>query len=604
MMNMKLNPATKIVGAVMIAGLVYMVLNHFNMIPAALTMKSAVPTQVALSNDVDTSTVQTKAVEAVPLPATTPAKVGGPEVRINIWAWNAQMGLLFANGGPVTTAGSLMEKAGARVKINRQEDTEVSKQEQIKFAQALANGDSNPSTGPHFVIIMGDGAAQYLAAVKKATSKLGPEFGPEIVGAVGYSRGEDTFMGPQEWKDNPEAVKGQLVAGVLRDGDWNLAQYWLAQNGIKNNPDEHTIDPDALNWVAADSVNKATEMFIAGYCEDRGVVKEGKKTGEKVNACVKGLVTWTPGDVNAAKKRGGVVRILSTKENPYQMPAVLIGIKKWNADHAQQVEKLLTGTFAGADQVRSYPAALQRAGQAAYAVYAEESPSYWVKYFKGVQNERDKTGQPVSLGGSAVANLGDNLVLFGLAEGSGGDASLWKATYEGFGNIAKQQYPSLLPEFPKASEITNTKYLQNLQSKLAPSEAETQHFDESAEPIEGNAVVAKRNWSIQFDTGKATFTPQAQQTLEELYNQLVVGAALQVEVDGHTDNVGDPAKNKVLSEQRAFAVKQYLESKSSTLFPANRLSVRAFGDTSPIANNATPDGRAKNRRVTIILGTK
>jgi OOP family OmpA-OmpF porin len=152
------------------------------------------------------------------------------------------MGLMFANGGPQTTAGSLMEKHGVRLQLTRQDDTEKSKAEQIKFAQSLANGDGG-AEGTQFVIIMGDGAAQYIASVNKALSKLGDEYHAEVIGSVGYSRGEDAFMGPAEWKDAPEAAKGGLVAGVLRDGDWNIAQDWLRKNDLKNNPDERTYDP-------------------------------------------------------------------------------------------------------------------------------------------------------------------------------------------------------------------------------------------------------------------------------------------------------------------------------------------------------------------------
>src|SRR5262249_43400346 len=152
------------------------------------------------------------------------------------------------------------------------------------------------------------------------------------------------------------------------------------QNNIRNNPDEHTWDPDALNWVAADDYLKAAEMYITGYCEDRDVVRDGRKTGDKKKVCVQGSVTWTPGEVNIATKKGGLVKILSTKENIYQMPAVVIGIHKWDVDHHKLVEEMLAATFEGADQVKHFDQALQRAGQASYALYKEESPAYWVKY--------------------------------------------------------------------------------------------------------------------------------------------------------------------------------------------------------------------------------
>lgn len=575
---------------------------YFDLIPGLKHQAAAVPTAFELPS---AGEAKMSVVVATPLPNVKPATPNGVNhVKISIWAWNAQMGLIFANGGPVTTQGSLMEKHNVNLTLERQDDTEKTKAAQLKFAQSLSAGNPNPTEGAHFAIIMGDGAAQYLAAINDKLKKLGNDYHAEIVGAVGYSRGEDGWWGPEEWK-SPEAMKGGATAGVLRDGDWNIAQFKLANNGIKNNPDETTYDPDAMNWFSADDYLKAVEMYITGYCEDRPVVRDGKLTHEpKHHTCVQAYVTWTPGDVNGAKKKGGLTRLLSTKENIYQMPAVLIGIHRWDAAHSKLVQDLLAAALEGGDQVKSFEPALSRAGQASYAVYAEESPAYWVKYYKGTI-ERDKTQQPVPLGGSTTMNLADNALLFGLTEGSGGlDGSLFKATYEGFGNIVVQQYPRLMPSFPKTSEAVDTTYLEALLTKYSPAVAEAEHFEDTGSTTAKENVVASKNWSIQFNTGKSSFTPAAQATLEQLYSQVVVGGALTVEVDGHTDNVGNSDANLVLSMARAQAVKTWLEQRAPLLFPANRVTVNAYGDTKPLVSNETADGRAKNRRVTVVLGSR
>ena len=65
-------------------------------------------------------------------------------------------------------------------------------------------------------------------------------------------------------------------------------------------------------------------------------------------------------------------------------------------------------------------------------------------------------------------------------------------------------------------------------------------------------------------------------------------------INGHTDNVGNAEKNQKLSEDRAAAVKAYLESKG---VDASRLSSAGFGQDQPVADNKTKAGRAKNRRV-------
>ena len=70
--------------------------------------------------------------------------------------------------------------------------------------------------------------------------------------------------------------------------------------------------------------------------------------------------------------------------------------------------------------------------------------------------------------------------------------------------------------------------------------------------------------------------------------------SLRLRIEGHTDNVGQPAENLKLSEERAEAVKQYLASKG--VDPA-RLEAVGRGDTAPIADNASEKGRALNRRI-------
>lgn len=601
---MTTKPYFKLVVAIAIIAVFSVLQWQFNLIPIRASKESSIPTAVELPTSAPT--VAHVDVSQGTLPSTTPSTVNGSSVRANIWAWNAQMGLIFANGGPKTTKDSLMEKHGVRLTLVRQDDTDKSKAEQIKFAQKLANGDPNPGEGTHFVIIMGDQSAGYIAGVNKALERLGPEYRAEVVGAVGWSgnsvSGEDCFMGPEDWKTDPSKMRGGLVAGAIREGDWNIAMNFLQNNGVKNNPDETTWDPDALNWVNTDYI-KAAELYNNSYCEDRKVVHEGKISSEaKRHVCVQGVVTWTPGDVNIAKKRGGLVKLLSTKENAFQMPAVVIGIHKWNNDHSKVVQGFLSAAFEGADQVRSYEPALQRAGKASYAVYAEESAAYWVRYYRGAV-ERDRTGVPIALGGSRVANLGDNLVLFGLADGSGdASSSMFRATYEGFGNIAKQQYPKLVPSFPATNEAVNLSFLQAIAgSATKESKPEAVSYEESSAPI--SDVVGKRDWTINFDTGRSTPTADGLRTLADLYDRLSINK-LNIQLEGHTDNTGSGSANVALSEARAEAVKSYLTGKAPALFPSARIATLGYGDSKPLMSNATAEGRATNRRVTVTIGNR
>ncbi len=582
------------------AGLVGYSLHKYGLleklVPAAKTTESVVPRRADLPAPAVSSNPK---VTPAPAPGAGPGCGDKPEIRMLLWAWNAQMGLMFANGGPQSTQGSLMCGKGANLNLLRQDDASKMQESLIAFANDLKSGNRNPSKGAHFVAIMGDGSATFLRGVNETLRKLGPDYTAKVVGSAGYSRGEDKFMGPPEWKANPQASRGGLVAGVLRDGDWNIAQKWLGDNGLCNNPDEKTYDPGCLNWVAANDYIDAPEKYVAGYCESRPVVKNGKRTGESKQVCVNGVVTWTPGDVTVAKKKGGLASIASTREYASQMPHVIIGIDRWMRDNRPVVEGMLEAIFEGGDQVKAVPAALRHAAGVSAAVYKEAAAdaAYWENYYHGI-TEKDKQGLTVELGGSTVNNLADNLQLFGLASGS---ANLFAATYRVFGDIVVAQYPDLVPSYDPVSRVLDTSYIQALAKRSAPAtEAASMQFSPTEKM---QTMVSRKAWYINFDTGKATFTPAAKAELEKLMRDLLVASGTVVEVHGHTDSQGAAQSNVVLSESRAFAVKKYLEEQSPVNFPAGRLRVFAHGQEQPVEPNTSPEGRAKNRRVEIVLGT-
>jgi outer membrane protein OmpA-like peptidoglycan-associated protein len=102
---------------------------------------------------------------------------------------------------------------------------------------------------------------------------------------------------------------------------------------------------------------------------------------------------------------------------------------------------------------------------------------------------------------------------------------------------------------------------------------------------------------INFDTGKSTIKPDSQPLIDEVAEALKGASSLQLEVAGHTDNVGTPEANQTLSEERAKSVVAALVSRG---VPAARLSAKGHGQSSPVADNRTEEGRAKNRRVELV----
>lgn len=111
------------------------------------------------------------------------------------------------------------------------------------------------------------------------------------------------------------------------------------------------------------------------------------------------------------------------------------------------------------------------------------------------------------------------------------------------------------------------------------------------QPIETNASIVLKN--IFFDVNKAELKPQSQVELDKLVQMLNENPTLKIEISGYTDNVGKPADNLALSNNRAKAVVTYLISKS---IPVQRLTAKGYGETKPMADNKTEEGRALNRR--------
>jgi OmpA-OmpF porin, OOP family len=106
---------------------------------------------------------------------------------------------------------------------------------------------------------------------------------------------------------------------------------------------------------------------------------------------------------------------------------------------------------------------------------------------------------------------------------------------------------------------------------------------------------------ITFETDSATLTPDSADQITQLATVLQGFPSTNVSVEGHTDNTGDPAVNKKLSEDRAASVKAALIDKG---VPADRVTSVGWGAEKPVASNDTEEGKLKNRRVEITLQKK
>ena len=106
---------------------------------------------------------------------------------------------------------------------------------------------------------------------------------------------------------------------------------------------------------------------------------------------------------------------------------------------------------------------------------------------------------------------------------------------------------------------------------------------------------------LQFDMGSATLKPQSDDQLRAVAAILKAHSNVHVKIGGYTDNVGDPADNQRLSEDRAANVRAQLVLLG---VEPDRIEAEGYGDANPVANNATEAGRAANRRISMLVTQK
>jgi OmpA-OmpF porin, OOP family len=115
---------------------------------------------------------------------------------------------------------------------------------------------------------------------------------------------------------------------------------------------------------------------------------------------------------------------------------------------------------------------------------------------------------------------------------------------------------------------------------------------------DGNDIVLQL-YGLTFPSGKSTVEVENYDLLAKVQKSIREFPGARVVVEGHTDSLGDKKQNEILSEDRAKAIMKYLVSNNAV--EESKISSIGFGDTRPFASNKSPDGRAKNRRISIII---
>jgi OOP family OmpA-OmpF porin len=129
-------------------------------------------------------------------------------------------------------------------------------------------------------------------------------------------------------------------------------------------------------------------------------------------------------------------------------------------------------------------------------------------------------------------------------------------------------------------------------------------ISESFSPEEGDILLDGENviirlYGLTFPSGQSTIEPQYFSVLTKVQKALAEFPDGQVIIEGHTDSQGSDIANQRLASERAQAVKQYILA--NTNIPSGRIEAVGYGESRPIASNETPEGRAKNRRIDVVI---
>src|SRR5437588_6058905 len=374
-------------------------------------------------------------------------------------------------------------------------------------------------------------------------------FGSHAFLMVDWSRGADGVIGKQGI-NSIEGLAGQTVAFAPY-----TPSHFLLWNGLK---------------ASGLGTNERNEIFNKAVHTKDGIEPATLFAQNKVDAAV----AWDPDMSDAVAKRAGARKIYDTKVANRLIADILVVSDRFAAKYPQTLTKVAQGWRQGAEFIKTQPAR-------AYNLIGT------VKDFN-IPSDLAKT----MLGGVKLADYADNVAFLGTRGGS--------SDYTNIFSMAQDMYRELrmIKKTSSAEDSVDRRYIQQL-SNSGFSTASSEAPIEYRAPSKGQAPLATQHRSIYFDPNSARMSLDSRAVVDEIGSQMRAYENTVVDIEGNTDATGSRPYNMQLSRQRADAVKQYLVERYG--FPSARLRTAGNGPDKPIDNNATPDGREKNRRTDIKL---
>lgn len=373
-------------------------------------------------------------------------------------------------------------------------------------------------------------------------------FGSHAFLMVDWSRGADGVIGKQGI-NSIEDLAGKTVAFAPF-----TPSHFLLYNGLK---------------ASGLSTDQRNEIFNKAVHTKDGIEPAVLFAQEKVDAAV----AWDPDMSDAVTKRAGAKKIYDTRIANRLIADILVVSDRFAAEHPQTLVKFTQGWLEGVEFVKNQPA---RAYNLIGAVKDFQIPSDLAK---------------TMLGGVKLADYADNLSFMGTS-GSNSD-------YSNIFSMAQDMYRELrmIKHTDNPDDSLDRRYIQQLKGSF--STASSEQPIEYHQPSKTATPLATQHKSIYFDPSSARMSLDSRAVVDDIGGQMRAYENTVVDIEGNTDSTGSRTYNMDLSRQRADAVKQYLMEKYG--FPGARIRTAGNGPDKPIDNNATPEGREKNRRTDIKL---
>jgi outer membrane protein OmpA-like peptidoglycan-associated protein len=368
---------------------------------------------------------------------------------------------------------------------------------------------------------------------------------------VDWSRGGDAIVvDPSITKI--EDLKGKKISLALF-----TPSHWFLEYSLENSSlDESEQSEIVKNLVGKNASPDARADFVA----------------RKVDAAV----VWEPDVTEALAKRPGSKILVSSKEAANLIADLMVAREDFIKEHPDVVKAFIQGWMDGTQEANRNPDKVVR-------LLMDNEPVY-----KDLGEAGTRAGLPTV----KWADMTDNTQMFGLDGGEPLFDRIFKQAGQAW---VKRGYISSTVDPEQARDITFLKEICATQ----PCQAAAPPKVVATGDVGSKAAVTSRPVAIKFATGSSTFSLDAetQKSLDEVATLAQTFSGALIRIEGNTDNVGNPAANKALSEQRAEAVKKFLVEKYK--IDPNRLFVKGNGDAKPMEPNTTEEGRAKNRRTDV-----